>query len=84
MSTIAVAQSVTPDELLQRGKDNFRSGHYNEAVADLKAASEAYLAPEQKQQYVATGHLPSLPKLEESFVYLTLAYNRLGRDEDAR
>jgi hypothetical protein len=84
ISTAAVAQSPTPDELLQRGKDNFRGGHYNEAVSDLKAASEAYLAPEQKQQYVATGHLPSLPKLEEAFIYLTMAYNRLGREEDAR
>ncbi|HEV7921774.1 MAG TPA: hypothetical protein VGR02_13375 [Thermoanaerobaculia bacterium] len=84
MSGTAVAQSVTSDELLQRGKDNFRAGHYNEAVSDLKAASDTYLAPEQKQQYVATGHLPSLPKLEEAFIYLTMAYNRLGRDEDAR
>ncbi|MCU1246555.1 MAG: hypothetical protein JWN02_2465 [Acidobacteria bacterium] len=76
--------SPSADMLLQRGKDNFRSGHYREAVTDLEAASAAFLTPEQKQAYIASGHLDTLPKFEESLVYLALAQSHLGNEGEAR
>jgi hypothetical protein len=84
--TTALSGETAPsaDMLLQRGKDNFRSGHYQEAVTDLQAASAAFLTPEQKQAYIASGHLASLPKFEESLVYLALAQSHLGNDGEAR
>ncbi len=85
-ATPAAAQPAvpTPDQLLQRGKDNYRSGHYAEAVDDLRTAAAAFLSPEQKQQYVDTGKLDTLPQVEQSLVYLALAYSKLGKDAEAR
>jgi hypothetical protein len=84
--TTALSGETAPsaDALLQRGKDNFRSGHYQEAVTDLEATSAAFLTPEQKQAYIASGHLATLPKFEESLVYLALAQSHLGHEGEAR
>jgi len=78
------AGTVSGPDLLQRGKDNFRAAQYAHAVDDLRAAAEALLSAEQKQSYVTTGKLDTLPQLEESLVYLTVAYSKLGREDDAR
>jgi len=78
------AGTLSGPDLLQRGKDNFRAAQYAHAVDDLRAAAEALLSTEQKQAYVTTGKLDTLPQLEEALVYLTVAYSKLGRDDDAR
>ncbi|MBV9496688.1 MAG: hypothetical protein JOZ54_20760 [Acidobacteria bacterium] len=84
LASLASAQSVSPDALLQRGKESLRAGRVPDAVTDLKAAGDAYLTPAVKQQYIATSQFASLAKLEESFIYLTIAYHRLGDEDDAR
>lgn len=77
------AQTATPDDLLQRGQANYRSGHYAEAVTDLRAASDALLTPEQMRAYVNSGKFDSLPKFETAVIYLAMAYAKLGRDAEA-
>lgn len=87
---VAVAVSIlftvtlAASPLLDRGKEAFRAGKYADAVEDLRAAAAAALAPEARQAYVATGKLASLSELEESLVYLALAYDRIGREAEAR
>ena len=39
------AQTPAPDEILQRGRDSFRSGHYEDAVKDLTAAADGQRFP---------------------------------------
>lgn len=78
------AGTLSGSDLLQRGKDNFRAAQYAHAVDDLRAAADALLTAEQKQAYVTTGKIDTLPQLEEALVYLTVAYSKLGRDDDAR
>src|SRR5438132_10457782 len=77
------AQSPAPDDLLQRGRDSYRSGHYADAVKDLSAAADAFLSPAQVQAYVTTGQLPSLDKFETAIIYLALSYSKMGKDADA-
>jgi tetratricopeptide (TPR) repeat protein len=78
------AGSLSGGDLLQRGKDNFRALRYAEAIDDLRAAADAFLSADQKQKYVESGRLETLPQLEEALVYLTIAYAKIGRDGDAR
>jgi tetratricopeptide (TPR) repeat protein len=78
------AGTLSGTDLLQRGKDNFRAAQYAHAVDDLRAAADALLTAEQKQAYVTTGKIDTLPQLEEALVYLTVAYSKLGRSDDAR
>jgi tetratricopeptide (TPR) repeat protein len=78
------AGTLSGTDLLQRGKDNFRAAQYAHAVDDLRAAADALLSAEQKESFVTTGKIETLPQLEESLVYLTVAYTKLGRDDDAR
>lgn len=73
----------SPDELLQRGQDDYRAGRYTQAVTELRSASEAFLTPEQMRTYVNTGKFETLPKFETAIVYLALSYAKLGRDADA-
>src|ERR1700730_11811452 len=80
---LLTAQTPAPDEILQRGRDSFRSGHYDDAVKDLTAAADAFLSPAQVQTYVTTGQLPSLDKFETAIAYLTVAYSKLGKDPEA-
>ena len=79
----SAAQSATPDDLLQRGQANYRSGHYAEAITDLRAASDALLTPEQMKTYVNSGKFESLPKFETAVIYLAMSYARLSRDAEA-
>lgn len=80
---LLTAQSPAPDEILQRGRDSFRSGNYQDAIKDLTAAADAFLSPAQVQTYVTSGQLPSLDKFETAVVYLAMAYSRIGNDTDA-
>jgi tetratricopeptide (TPR) repeat protein len=81
---MAQAPNVSPDDLLQRGRDNYRAGHYPQAIADLTTAADAILSPAQMQSYVNSGKFESLPKFETAVVYLAMAYAKLGRDAEAR
>jgi len=81
---MAQAPNVSSDDLLQRGRDNYRAGKYREAITDLSAAADAILSPSQMQAYVNSGKFESLPKFETAIVYLTMAYAKLGRDAEAR
>ena len=80
---LLTAQSPAPDEILQRGRDSFRTGHYEDAVKDLTAAADAFLSPAQVQTYVTTGQLPSLDKFETAVVYLAMTYSKMGKDTEA-
>src|ERR1700687_5093910 len=80
---LLTAQTPAPDAILQRGRDSFRSGHYEDAVKDLTAAADAFLSPAQVQTYVTTGQLPSLDKFETAVVYLAMTYSKMGKDTDA-
>ncbi|MEA2465051.1 MAG: hypothetical protein QOJ98_2798 [Acidobacteriota bacterium] len=71
-------------QTLERGKEHYRAGRYVDAIEDLRAAAAAALTPEARQAYVATGKLDTLVELEESLVYLALAYDRIGREAEAR
>ncbi|HYR27067.1 MAG TPA: hypothetical protein VEU30_01290, partial [Thermoanaerobaculia bacterium] len=79
-----LAQSATPDALLDRGMTAYRSGDYSSAVTDLQAAAQAYLSPDKMQAYVNSGKFEGLDKFESALVYLALAQSRLGREADAR
>src|SRR5258705_3730822 len=80
---LLTAQTLAPEEILQRGRDSFRTGHYEDAVKDLTAAADAFLAPAHVQTYVTTGQLPSLDKFEIAVVYLAMAYSKMGKDTEA-
>ncbi|MGZ4778864.1 MAG: hypothetical protein ACXV5L_06685 [Thermoanaerobaculia bacterium] len=84
LMTADQAAAVSGIVLLQSGKDNFRAAQYARAVDDLRKAADSFLSAEQKQQYVETGKLDTLPQLEEALVYLTVSYSKLGRETDAR
>jgi len=79
-----LAQSATPDALLDRGMTAYRSGDYSSAVTDLQAAAQAFLSPDKMQAYVNSGKFEGLDKFESALVYLALAQSRLGREADAR
>jgi hypothetical protein len=83
----AAAQTPTgipADQLLQRGKENYRASRYSDAAQDLRAAAAAFLSPEEKQRYIETGKLAALPQVEQSLVYLALAYSKLGKEAETR
>jgi len=77
------AQATAPDDLLQRGRDQYRTAHYPEAVTDLTTAADAFLSPDQVQAYVTSGKMPSLDKFETAVVYLAMAYAKLGKNTEA-
>src|SRR5437763_13220424 len=80
---LLTAQTPAPDEILQRGRDSFRTGHYEDAIKDLTAAADGFLSPAQVQTYVTTGQLPMLDRFETAVVYLAMAYSKLGKDAEA-
>jgi hypothetical protein len=85
--TVAVSllfAGVLAGQTLERGKEHYRAGRYVDAIEDLRASAAAALTPEARQAYVATGKLDTLIELEESLVYLALAYDRIGREAEAR
>ena len=73
-----------PAALFDRGVSQFRAGAFEAAARDLDAATQAYLSPAQMEAYVNTGRLENLDRIETALVYLSLAYARLGREEEAR
>ena len=78
------AQTPSADELLRRGRDHFRSGRHTEAVADLGAATQAYLSSDEMQAYVRTGRFEKLPQFETALIYLALSHSKLGNEAEAR
>jgi tetratricopeptide (TPR) repeat protein len=81
--SLLTAQAPAPDDLLQRGRDSYRSAHYADAIKDLSAAADAFLSPDQVQAYVTSGKLPSLDKFETAIIYLTMSYTKLGKTAEA-
>ncbi len=77
------AQATAPDDLLQRGRDQYRTAHYPAAVTDLTTAADAFLSPDQVQAYVTSGKMPSLDKFETAVIYLAMAYAKLGKNTEA-
>ena len=77
-------EAVTADALLQRGREHFRSGRYQEAATDLAAAAQQYLSSDEMEAYVQTGRFAKLAQFETALVYLALAHSRLGHEEEAR
>ncbi|HEY3055331.1 MAG TPA: hypothetical protein VGK31_05310 [Thermoanaerobaculia bacterium] len=75
---------LTAEALLQRGVASYRAAHYSDAASDLTAAAQAFLAPEQMQNYVNTGKFQNLGQFETALVYLTLAQTKLGHEDLAR
>lgn len=75
---------IPADQLLQRGKESYRAGRYSDAAQDLRAAAAVFLSPEEKQRYIETGKLATLPRVEQSLVYLALAYWKLGKEAETR
>jgi tetratricopeptide (TPR) repeat protein len=81
---MAQAASVSPDDLIARGRASYDAGRYADAVKDLSAAADAIVTPQQMQQYVSGGKFDALPKFETALIYLAMSYAKLGRDGDAR
>lgn len=76
--------AASPEQLLQRGREEFRAQRYADAANDLRAAADAILTPDQMKNYVNTGQFKSLADFETALVYLTLADVKLGRETDAK
>ena len=72
------------DPVLQRGIENYRAGRYAEAATDLRSAADALLTPEQMRTYVSTGRFESLANFETAVIYLTMAYAKLGKDDESK
>jgi hypothetical protein len=83
LATTLSGQTLS-SQTLERGKEHYRAGRYVDAIEDLRASAAAALTPEARQAYVATGQLDTLVALQESLVYLALAYDRIGREAEAR
>jgi hypothetical protein len=69
---------------LDAGKKHFVAGRYVDAIEELRKAASAALSIEARQAYVQTGTLESIAEFEESLVFLALAYDRVGRENEAR
>jgi hypothetical protein len=83
-TAVQAPAGMSADQLLQRGKENYRASRYAEAAQDLLTATSAFLSPEEKQRYIETGRLATLSRVEQSLVYLVLAYSKLGKETEAR
>lgn len=81
---VALIAATGPDDLLQRGRDNYRSARYAEAVNDLRSAADGFLTPEQMQAYVNSGRFDSLANFEIAVIYLAMSYVKSGREPEAR
>src|SRR5207237_979647 len=79
----AQTTAISPDDLLQRGREKYQTGRYADAVTDLTAAADAFLSPDIVQKYVTTGQPPPLTSFETAVVYLAMSYSKLGKDPQA-
>jgi tetratricopeptide (TPR) repeat protein len=75
---------TSADDFLAHGRKELRTAQYAEAAKDLSAAADAFLTPQQTTEYIRTGHHDALADYETSLVYLTVAYAKMGRADDAR
>jgi len=75
---------VDRDHLLQRGKEDYRAARYDAAIDELRSAASQFVGPDERQLYIDTGSLPTVPQFEQSLIYLALAHAKLGRDNEAR
>lgn len=63
--------AAAADDALARGQAAFRAGQYERAIAELTPAADAFANSSQ------------LAKYQTALIYLTLAYDRSGRQRDA-
>jgi len=84
LSALPADTNLSAQQLLQQGVSSYRAEKFDEAVTNLSAAAQAFLAPEKMQAYVSTGKFEDLGSLETALVYLALAHSRQGRDDEAR
>ncbi len=80
----AAPSGAAADQHLQRGKEAFRAGRWNDAIDELKAASDSYTSPETTQNYVNSGVFAQLDRFETAMVYMALSYDHLGKEKEAR
>ena len=76
--------AASGEELLGQGLTSYRAADYEDAVLHLDGAAQVFLSPEQMQNYVNTGTMANLDRLETALVYLALANAQLNREEEAR
>src|SRR5579884_3659740 len=79
---MAQAPGASAQDLLDRGRAEYASGRYADAVKDLQAAADAIINPDQMRAYVDRGKFDALPQFETAIIYLALSYARLGRPAD--
>ncbi|MCU1228803.1 MAG: hypothetical protein JWO97_1687 [Acidobacteria bacterium] len=71
------------DDLFVRGRTAFRAGQFEQAIPDLSAAADSYLADAQTEFGSNTVSAVLLDRYETALVYLALAYARTNREADA-
>jgi tetratricopeptide (TPR) repeat protein len=81
---MAQAPGASPQDLLDRGRAEYASGRYADAVKDLQAAADAIISPDQMRAYVDRGKFDTLPQFETAIIYLALSDAKLGRDAEAK
>ena len=81
---LATMAPTSADDFLAHGRRELRTAQYAEAAKDLGAAADAFLTPQQTAEYIRTGHHDALADYETALVYLTVAYAKSGRVDDAR
>jgi tetratricopeptide (TPR) repeat protein len=75
--------AASGDDLFVRGRTAFRAGQYEQALPDLTAAADSYLADAQTEFGTETISAVLLDRYETSLVYLALANARLNHDAEA-
>ena len=76
--------AASAEDLLRQGLTSYRAADYEDAVLHLDGAAQVFLSPDQMQNYVNTGTMANLDRLETALVYLALANAQLNREEQAR
>ena len=80
----APAGSASGEDLLRQGLTSYRTADFEDAVLHLDGAAQVFLSPDQMQNYVNTGKMANLDRLETALVYLALANAQLQREDQAR
>jgi tetratricopeptide (TPR) repeat protein len=76
--------SASGEDLLRQGLASYRNADFEDAVLHLDGAAQVFLSPDQMQNYVNTGKMANLDRLETSLIYLALANAQLQREDQAR